>query len=73
MVKSSYWPGSIEEPESLIRDGMPLEITGPRRLVLFVENTPGIMVAKVTFRCMIAGYEYWMPKAGEFERSDYQL
>jgi hypothetical protein len=70
---TTHWPGSVEKPHSLIKNGTQLRTPGPKNILFVVRNNPGVLAASVKIRVVFAGYRYWLPNASEFEKADYQL
>lgn len=64
-------PGSMEQPYSMIRDGCAMVFEGPMRLQFYVQNFDPSLDVEVQ---IITGiYQYWIPKADEFEQADNQI
>lgn len=62
-------PGSLEQPFCLLTNGLQVEIRGPATVNLNAGNdSPGAVV----FAAHLGMYQYWVPKADEFQTADYQ-
>lgn len=68
--QTTIFPGTTENPYSLLQSGIAFQVKGPQNLILQAQN---FSAAPVLFRTVVSLYQYWLPQADAYATADLQL